>query len=82
MAVNQLSWGLSFLGIQVTLALSSAGDGDHSRGAAEKRDLTRGGQRRPDPPAGGQASTHNHLQEPSVRSPVPGDQCPEPRSRV
>lgn len=64
MAVNQLSWGLSFLGTP-----SSAGDGAHSRGAAEKRDLTRGGQRRPDTPARGQASTHNHLREPSVRSP-------------
>lgn len=43
-------------------------------GSSEKRDLTRGGQRCPYTPAGEQASTHNHLQELSVQSPVPGAQ--------
>lgn len=58
------------------------GWGWRPQSGSSRGDLTRGGQRRPDTPAREQVSTHNHLQEPSVRSPVPGAQCLEPRSRV
>lgn len=80
-AVSQLSRGLSFLGIKVTLAPTPtptpplAGDGDHSRGAAGRRSLIRGGRRRPDTSIGGQTSTHDYLPQPSAW-------CPEPSASV